>query len=203
MQRGYSRVEVEERMTSEEFFREAPEDRKAELIDGILILPAAPFDTHERLYGFVFRLLAEYVERFDLGEVRGSRTAVELAHDQVYEPDILFVSRERLGILQEKGVFGAPDLVVEILSASTSFYDRGTKLRHYDQAGVRELWLLDPYGPDGTELYQRQDAGLRKASADADGILHSVALPGFRLRLSWLWPAGRFIPVREAIQSML
>ncbi len=204
-----TRVEVAERMTSEEFFRYAPEDQKAELIDGVVIVHSPAFTIHERLFGFLFRLLAAYVEEHDLGEVLGSRTAVELEVEQTYEPDILFVARERTGMMESKGVFGAPDLVIEILSASTAFYDRGPKFRAYERAGVCELWLIDPYGPAGTEFYQLQPVPARPGGTrfvpvmpDAEGILRSVAVPGFWIDVAWLWPGERFIPVRQALAQI-
>lgn len=197
----YSRVEIAELMTSEEFLLHAPPE-KAELIDGVLILVPPPFDIHERVQGFLFRLIGEFVERFDLGEVRGSRTAVVLGDDQTYEPDLLFISRERLHIIEEKGVFGAPDLVVEVLSASTASYDRGTKLKTYDRAGVQELWLLDPHGPAGTEIFQRRGTRLRPVMPEGGSLLRSTALPGFVLRMEWLWPDGKFIPVHAALATM-
>jgi len=200
MQHAYSRVEVEERITSDEFFRRAPENQKAELIEGVLIMAPPPLDVHERLQLFLASLLREYVDSRDLGEVRGSRTAVRLEDDQTYEPDLLYISRDRLSILQESGVFGAPDLVVEILSASTASYDRGPKLRTYDRSGVREVWLIDPYGPTGSEFHQRQEQGLRPVMP-ADGTLVSPVLAGFRLRTEWLWPTAKFIPIREALLS--
>ncbi|NJN98806.1 MAG: Uma2 family endonuclease [Anaerolineales bacterium] len=129
----FSRVEVAERLTSADFFRYAPEDEKAELIDGVIIVAPPPLDAHERLQLFLLRLLGDFVELFDLGEVRGSRTAVVLADDQTYQPDILFIARERLNIIEERGIFGPPDLVVEILSASTAAHDRGAKFHTYDR----------------------------------------------------------------------
>jgi Uncharacterized protein conserved in cyanobacteria len=193
-----TRVEVAERMTAEEFLELAPEDRKAELIDGVMIMPSPALDIHERLFGFLFRLISEYVEMYDLGEVRGSRTPVVLASDQVYEPDILFVARERAGRITERGVMGAPDLVVEILSRATVAYDRGPKLQGYERAGVREVWLIDPYGPVGTEFYRLEGGRFVPARVEG-GVLRSAAIPGLALRVEWLWPEGRFIPIREAL----
>ena len=175
----WSRVEVAERMTAAEFWEEAPDDRKAELINGVMVMAPAPLDIHEKLFGFLFSLLRDYVEEHELGEVRGSRSGVELAADQVYEPDILFVARDRLDIIQRHGLVGAPDLVIEILSASTAAYDRGDKLRVYERAGVRELWLIDPYGPAGTEFYQLVDARYLPVVPDSQSILRSVAISGF------------------------
>lgn len=202
MLRMMSRVEVSERMTSEEFLRWAPDEKKAELIDGVIVVAPPPSDIHERLQIFLLRLLGEFIERFNLGELRGSRTAVVLADDQTYEPDLLFVARKRRQIISDRGVFGPPDLVVEILSASTVSYDRGAKFRSYERAGVRELWLIDPYGPAGTEFYQRQGDVFTPIMPDASGLVYSSTLPGFKLNTAWLWPAEAFIPVRDALTQM-
>jgi Uma2 family endonuclease len=195
----WSRVEVAERMTAAEFWELAPDDRKAELINGVMVMAPPPLEIHEKLFAFLFRLLGDYVEEHDLGEVRGSRSGVELAPDQVYEPDILFVSRDRLGIFQRHGLVGAPDLVIEILSASTAAYDRGDKLRTYERAAVRELWLIDPYGPAGTEFYQLVEERYLPVVPDAQGILRSIAIPGFWIDATWLWPQERLITVRRAL----
>jgi len=197
-----TRVEVAERMTSEEFFRYAPKDRKAELIDGVMIVHSPPLVIHEKLQGFLYTLLRTYVEESDLGEVLGSRTPVELEVDQTYEPDIFFVAKERADIVESKGVFGVPDLVIEILSAGTVHYDRGSKFKAYERAGVRELWLIDPYGPAGTEFYQLQGRRFVPVMPDRDGILRSAAVPGFWIDVAWLWPGGRFIPMRQALSQI-
>ncbi|MBI4673177.1 MAG: Uma2 family endonuclease [Chloroflexi bacterium] len=197
-----SRVEVVERMTAQDFFRRATKDRKAELIDGVMITAPPPTDQHEKLQIFLLRLIGEYVEGFELGEVRGSRTAVKLSEDQVAEPDVLFVAKERSHIITNEDVMGAPDLVIEVLSVSTAAYDRGAKFRAYAHAGVRELWLIDPYGPAGTEFFQRAGDLLKPTMPDGTGFIASLALPGLRLQTRWLWPQEKFIPVREALAVM-
>jgi Uma2 family endonuclease len=199
----YSRVEIAERMIAAEFFRDAPEDRKAELIDGVLIMPSPPLIIHERLQRFLLLLLQSYAEERGIGEALGSRTAVELAIDQVPEPDILFVHKDRLHIIQEKGVIGTPDFVVEILFASTLRNDRGPKFRAYERAGVREVWLIDPYGPDGTQFFQRGNEQLVEVKPDEQSTIHSRAVPGFWIDVRWLWPHGNFIPVRAALSAIL
>ena len=64
--------------------------------------------------------------------------------DDRVQPDLLFISHERRGIIGEKQVTGAPDLVVEILSPSTAHRDRGIKLDLYARHGVRQYWIVDP-----------------------------------------------------------
>jgi Uma2 family endonuclease len=198
----YSRIEIAERMSADDFFRDAPEDRKAELIDGVMIVPSPPFTIHERVQRFLLLLIQSYAEERDLGETFGSRTAVELAPQHVPEPDLLFVSKARLGIVQEKGVIGAPDFVIEILSASTSHYDRGAKFRAYERAGVAELWLIDPYGPDGTQFFQAR-GGHFVEIFPSEYIVRAEAIPGFWIDVRWLWPQASFIPVRQALQIVL
>lgn len=198
-----SRVEVMERTTAADFFRDAPEDRKAELIDGVMIMPSPPLVIHERIQGFLFRLLGDFVEERDLGEVFGSRTAVELEIFYAPEPDIFFVATDRTHIVGEKGIVGAPDFVIEILSASTAQNDRGSKLRAYERAGVGECWLIDPYGPAGSEFYRLRSGRFQPNPPDADGILRSAAVPGFWIDLDWLWSGRDYPPVRRVLGEIL
>ncbi len=183
------RVETMEsqRLTHADFMRLAPEDQKAELIEGEMIVMPPPFFVHERLQVFLVSILSLFAGRFGLGQVLGSRTAVFISETDTYEPDILFVAKAREHIISERKLLEAPDLVVEILSASTARYDRGPKLAGYSAAGVQELWLIDPYGPAGTQFFQRQPDGLVEV-APLDGVMRSVALPGFDLQVAWLWP---------------
>jgi Uma2 family endonuclease len=175
------------RLTHEDFMRLAPEGQKAELIEAEMVFMPPAFYAHERLQSFLFTVLGFFVSRFDLGQLLGSRTAVYLSETETYEPDILFVSHKRAHIITEQKLVEAPDLVVEILSASTARYDRGAKLENYAKAGVRELWLIDPYGPAGTQFFQRPVDRLVEV-APAEGVLHSIVLPDFHLKVDWLWP---------------
>ena len=198
-----SRVEVAERMTVEEYLREVPEEGKIELINGVMVEQIAALTSHERLQGFLFTLLHGYVEERDLGEILGSRTPTVLNKLNAPLPDILFVKKERLHLLEEKGLMGAPNLAIEILSSSTQRNDRGDKFRAYERAGVRELWLVDPYGPEGTQFFQLVDGRFVEFEADENDRLHSVAVPGFWIDVEWLWPQGRFITVRQALNQIL
>ncbi|NJN81375.1 MAG: Uma2 family endonuclease [Caldilineaceae bacterium] len=168
-----------------------------------MVMPSPPMVTHEKLFSFLYRLLGDFVEELDLGVVLGSRTAAELEPNNVPEPDILFVTKDRAGIIQEKGVIGAPDLVIEILSASTVRNDRGPKFAAYERAGVRELWLIDPYGPTGTEFYQLAGNRFQPVAPDAENILHSSTVAGFWIDVNWLWPAEQFVSVRGALTQIM
>ena len=67
-----------------------------------------------------------------------------LNNKNAYQPDILFIANENLYKLKEQGFFGAPDLVVEILSPATRRFDKGEKKAEYERSGVKEYWIIDP-----------------------------------------------------------
>ena len=182
-----------DRMTDEEFFEFAPADRKVELIGGIFVMPSPAFYPHEDRQGFLLTILRAYVRHKQLGVVLGSHTAVHLQTGENYEPDLLFVAAEREQIVRREGVFGPPDLVIELLSPGTANYDWGIKRRVYAQSGVRELWLIDPNGLDGSAFFQRDEAGLKEVTM-TDGLLRSLAVPGFYVRAAWLWPESGNLP---------
>ena len=181
------RAETVERLTHDDFMRLAPDDRQVELIDGEMIMHSPALHVHERLQGFLLSILTVFVGHSRLGRVLGSRYAVRISEGNTYEPDILFLRWERAHLISERELLEAPDLVIEIISASTARYDRGTKRDNYERAGVVELWLIDPYGPAGTQFFQRQGDRLVEV-APVEGVIHSIAVPNFWLRTSWLWP---------------
>ncbi len=174
-------------MSDVEFLEFAPEC-KAELINGEFIMSSPASESHEQLFTFLMTVLNLYVSKHDLGVVRGSRTAVRLGiPGEVYEPDLCFIRRERLGLLMPTYVDGPPDLVVEILSRSTQHDDRVVKKAVYEQAGVPEYWVLHPDRPVA-EFYRLIGTSYALIAADEVGIYRSEAVRGFWLKLAWLWP---------------
>ena len=69
---------------------------------------------------------------------------MRLGEETVLQPDFIFVSNARAGIIQENWIAGSPDLAVEVLSPSTAGHDRATKLPIYAEARVPEVWFIDP-----------------------------------------------------------
>jgi Uma2 family endonuclease len=114
---------------------------------------------------------------------------VVLSDEDVVQPDLLFISNERSSIAQKSGAFGAPDLVVEIFSASTRKRDETIKLRLYDVMGVLEYWLADPDA--GTiQVYRSRNGRLglvAELSAAEGDRLETPLLPGLTLRLSQIF----------------
>src|SRR5439155_5763685 len=94
-----------------------------QLVDGELYMSPSPNFFHQEILGNLFALLHSFVRRHRLGKVIAAPSDVELTARDVYQPDIYFISNDRLEIVTEQGVEGAPDLVVEILSPGTARLD--------------------------------------------------------------------------------
>lgn len=124
-----------------------PEEERVELIDGVIYDMAAPLTIHQMILmelagqfrDFVNRQNGEcviFVAPFDVQLDKDDRTMVQ--------PDISVICDRNK--LNRRGCYGAPDLVVEILSSSTMKKDVLIKLKKYVEAGVREYWMVDPDG---------------------------------------------------------
>ena len=122
----------------------APPDKRYQLLDGEMVVAPAPTDRHQAIVVRLLVALYQFVDPNGLGQVRVSPYDVFLSSHDVVQPDILFVSQARSNIITQANVQGAPDLVVEVLSATTAQYDRGYKQTLYGRSGVQEYWLVDP-----------------------------------------------------------
>ncbi len=132
------------RHTIEDYYA-LPEERRVELIDGVFYDMEAPAVGHQRILGSLYLLFEACIEEHEADcEVFLSPCDVRLDMDDytMVQPDLMVICR-RIS-QQAKRIEGAPDLAVEILSPSTRSKDMVLKLYKYQQAGVREYWIIDP-----------------------------------------------------------
>jgi Uma2 family endonuclease len=127
-----------------------PDDVRAELIGGELYVTPSPDEHHQRISQEICVLLRNALGRTAFGEVFYAPLDVHLPGGDVVQPDLLVVARERASIV-ERWVYGAPDLVVEILSPTHRERDLVVKRHLYARAGVREYWIVDGE-PRGVEV---------------------------------------------------
>jgi Uma2 family endonuclease len=130
--------------TGMEAFKLMPEGTSCQLINDVLIMSPSPTTPHARVQNKLFIGLYEHVEDKKLGEAFCAPVDVFLNNKNAFQPDILFVSNERKEIIKEQGFYGAPDLIIEILSKGTRKHDLGKKKLVYEQSGVKEYWVVDP-----------------------------------------------------------
>ena len=125
-------------------FELLPEGTHAEVIENQLYMPPTPTFIHQEISADLHGEIRAFVKQNDLGKIVAT-VNVHLDEDNVFEPDLVFLSNENLHLVAGNGrVYGAPDLVIEILSASNKQYDRVTKKEIYARAGVKEYWIVDP-----------------------------------------------------------
>ncbi|MFZ3091562.1 MAG: Uma2 family endonuclease [Nitrospirota bacterium] len=136
-------IEKKKTYTFEDYER-LPEGAPYQLIGGELIMTPSPIPYHQKILGKIFFEMNKFVEEKNLGEVYLAPIDVYFSETDVYQPDIIFISKERLNIIGEKKIEGSPDLIVEILSPATAYYDLRIKKEMYERGSVKEYWIVDP-----------------------------------------------------------
>jgi Uma2 family endonuclease len=171
------------RMTFEEFLRSPY--RRAEWVEGEVFELSPENLEHATLGGFLYRLLAEFAERHGLGRVLTGFLMKTGPHLAGRVPDVLVVSRENEHRIRRNYIEGPADIAVEIVSPDSATRDRETKLREYENGGVREYWLIDPLDRKAS-FYALEGERFVVLPIGADGEFRSRALPGLWLRPEWL-----------------
>lgn len=110
-------------------------------------------------------------------------TDVVLSEDVVVQPDILFISKDRLNIIEEAAIMGSPDLIVEVVSPSSASYDTVEKRNVYEKYGVKEYWLVFPQ-EKVIEVLTLENSIYREFSkARKTGVIRSKVLDGLVMDL--------------------
>lgn len=129
--------------TERDYFSLPETNRIVELSRGRLIITPAPTTEHQEISSKLHLLVGNFVLSNNLGKVCYSPLDVRLWPDTIRQPDIVFMSNEHKDRITER-YWGAPDLVMEILSESTEKEDRTDKFSEYEKAGISEYWIVDP-----------------------------------------------------------
>jgi Uma2 family endonuclease len=174
------------RLTYDDLRQIPPDRNRYELVEGELLVSAAPSTEHQLKVGNLFAQLWYFVREHDFGKVFVAPYDVVLDTSAVLEPDIVFVSKARQQIIKPACIEGAPDLVVEVLSDSSRALDRFVKRDRYAEFGVPEYWLMDPFEPR-IEVLRMEGGKYRMLAAFGPGdILESPTFPGLRIAVSSL-----------------
>ena len=138
-------LQVPRRPLTVAHYRSVPEGGpRYQLINGDLIVAPAPNRLHQKVSRNLQYQISHYLEGNPIGELYDAPFDVQLSNIDVFQPDLVYVSRAHASILTAQGMNGAPDLVIEILSPSTAEHDLGAKREIYARTGVSELWIVDP-----------------------------------------------------------
>lgn len=172
-------------MTTEEYLMTGETVLPRELAYGVMHVAESPSAHHQRMVGRLFLAMAPFAQERRLGEVLLAPMDVVLDYDRalVVQPDLLFVSNARSSIVTDR-VFGAPDVVVEVLSPHPRVGDLDERVGWFAKYGVKECWIADrakrQYAVlvlDRTGVAERRIAGgWQPAPSD---VLPGVVLPSF------------------------
>jgi Uma2 family endonuclease len=171
------------RWTYEEYAR-LDDEQRYEIIDGELLMAPGPDMWHQEWLGELYQRIAAYVRSHKLGKVYLAPFDVVLDSQNVVQPDLVFIANANLSILKVRGVFGVPDLLIELVSPSSVRRDRYVKKGLYARFGVKEYWIAEP-GNKSLEVWKLQDQQFElHCIVEEKGKVRSLVLPGFEFDLS-------------------
>jgi Uma2 family endonuclease len=167
-----------ELLTAEDY-RALPEGGpRYQLVDGEFHMAPAPNSYHQEIVWNLSQILGRFINENPVGRIYLAPYDVYLSKHDVVQPDLVFLASDRQHLRQEDGLHGAPDLVIEVLSVSTSQLDKKTKRALYARLGVKEMWLVDPILQQ-VHLYDfARDPARAVRLVEDDETFGSALLPG-------------------------
>ncbi|MFH1562195.1 MAG: Uma2 family endonuclease [Nitrospirota bacterium] len=159
-------------------------DKRYEVIGGRLSMVPAPIPHHQQISRKLERILEDFVIDNDLGEVFDAPCDVVFSKTDVVQPDIFFISKHRLYIINKTNIKGAPDLIIEILSPISTGRDKVIKKKLYADHKVKEYWVVDPRGKT-VQIYSLVGAlyEISGSYKEPDEIVKSELLKGLSFTL--------------------
>ena len=153
------------------------DDERWEIIDGIAYMMAAPLWQHQSVLGNVYNKIYNFLKDkecrvflapFDVRLPDGDKADEEI--ETVVQPDITIIC-DKLK-LKGTGYFGVPKFIAEVLSPNTAAYDKKIKLKKYEEAGVKEYWIIDPLNKmvDVFILNEHMEYNKSKIYSDEDTV---------------------------------
>jgi Uma2 family endonuclease len=162
------------------------EDTKAELLDGVMIVHSPATPQHDDIGGFIRALMRLFANLKKLGKVLGPDSLVRLATGRKFAPDAYFIDQKRVPRrLPRKQFNSPPDLALEVLSPSNWEYDLDEKRTVYREAGVREIWFVDPVNEQ--VIVDRKRGKTYSTVTVTEGKVHSTVIAGFWIEAGWPW----------------
>lgn len=172
-------------LTYEDYVKLTPPDSgNFELLNGRIFFMASPTPTHQEISSLLNTYLGIYIISNKLGKLFAAPMDVLFTPHDSFQPDLLFIAKERLNIIDENKIEGTPDLIVEILSPSNDTNEMSYKKHIYGSTGVKEYWLINVEKQTLT-LYKQIENELRwQKDIQKNEVLQSEIITGFELDIS-------------------
>jgi len=176
------------KLTYEDYVTLPDDGRRYEILDGELAVSPSPTSAHQFVSHNLEFALSAWVRAQRLGRIWDAPLDLILEPTVVLQPDVFFISNARSSIVTKRGVEGAPDLVIEILSDSTAVRDRGVKMHIYARHGVGRYWIVDVERRT-LEVYALRGSAYELLATYSGGDVARFDVPnGFTLALAEVWP---------------
>ena len=130
--------------TAVELYELLPEGLLCEVIENTIYMSPAPDFFHQKLSGELYSSILNQIKKINAGECVAAPMDVFFDASNAYQPDILFIAKENLGIIKDGKIRGTPDMIIEILSPGSVKNDKITKRNVYERNGVKEYFIVDP-----------------------------------------------------------
>ena len=134
---------VKKRLTVNEYELMPNNGKVLQLIDGDFVMTPAPTLKHQEVSRNIEKYFLDYLDKNPIGKILDAPIDFHIDKYNVVQPDLAYISKARYTVLFEKGIRGAPDIVIEILSPHTKRTDRKLKKKLYYKVGVKEYWIVD------------------------------------------------------------
>ncbi|MDA0734200.1 MAG: Uma2 family endonuclease [Chloroflexi bacterium] len=155
-----------------------PDGERYEIIDGKLLMVKSNGSLHQMVLRNLESMVWPFVREKQLGQVLFGPLDVILSEEDVVQPDLIFVGRERQEIISERGCEGPPDLVMEVTSLASSTLDRQQKRELYARYGVQEYWLVDPVSRSIDQMELKDERlTLKGTYSRKDDLITSEIIP--------------------------
>ncbi|MFZ5631758.1 MAG: Uma2 family endonuclease [Bacillota bacterium] len=174
-------------LTYEDYLRLPDDGKRYEILEGVLHVVPSPNVLHQHISRELGFIIYEHVRQHELGVVFFAPLDIVFSRTSIAQPDIIYISRERQSVITEKHIAGAPDLVVEIVSPSTSAADRVTKAQVCARYGVPYYWVVDPEQKVVEEFRLERGIYMLIRSWEDGEVFTPEILPGLQVGLRKLW----------------
>jgi Uma2 family endonuclease len=157
-----------------------------EIINGELVVSPAPALDHGQIVLAIYDAFRPIIRAGKLGRIWVAPGDVELGLYNTVQPDLFFIARERLKIAKQH-VIGSPDLAIEVVSPSSRSRDYIAKRVIYEEAGVKEYWIVDPMKRSIDVLVLENGRYVR--IDDEEGVARSTVVPGVAVEVVRIFDA--------------
>ena len=173
-------VTNKKRMTYADYLK-IDDNNRYEIFNGELSMVPSPSTDHQNVSRNLEFLLWGFIKEKGLGKVFNAPVDVVFDDDEVFQPDIIFIKSENQSIIGKNAIQGVPDLIVEIVSPSSTFYDTIEKKDIYRKYGVKEYWIIFPDEKVIEVLSLEKGEYLEFCKSKKEGIVKSKILEGLEI----------------------